>query len=212
MADLKGKEYKKFEDIKHTEGGIEFWYARELAECLEYEKWANFNKVINRAMLSCKNSGYEVPDQFAEVGKLITHAKGGKRKIIDYKLTRYACYLIVQNAGYMGLYGGETVEDIHKRKGLTKKQKILDYMNSQELIANLFRISLADEKLKKEKISNSEDANVVHNKVGQEVRAAIKRVGGVLPENQPTPEKSIDEIAKEQIKKLKKQKKLMLDE
>lgn len=283
MADLKGKEYKKFEDIKHTEDGVEFWYARELAECLEYEKWVNFNKVINRAMLSCKNSGYEVDDQFAEVGKLITHAKGGKRKIIDYKLTRYACYLIVQNAdprkkvialgqtyfaiqtrrqevsdyynkldennkrlvvrgdikqwnqmlaesahnagvitdkqfatfqnaGYMGLYGGETVEDIHKRKGLTKKQKILDYMNSQELIANLFRISLADEKLKKEKINNSEDASVIHNKVGQEVRATIKRVGGVLPENQPTPEKSIDEIAKEQIKKLKKKKKLMLDE
>lgn len=80
MANLKGKEYKKFEDIKHTEDGIEFWHARELAECLEYEKWANFNKVINRAMLSCKNSGCEVTDQFAEVGKLITHAKGRKRK------------------------------------------------------------------------------------------------------------------------------------
>ena len=283
MADLKGKEYKKFEDIKHTEDGIEFWHARELAECLEYEKWANFNKVINRAMLSCKNSGYEVGDHFAEVGKLVSIGSKTKRKLKDYKLTRYACYLIVQNAdprkkvialgqtyfaiqtrrqevsdyynkldennkrlvvrgdikqwnqmlaesahnagvitdkqfatfqnaGYMGLYGGETVEDIHKRKGLAKKQKILDYMNSQELIANLFRISLADEKLKKEKINNSEDANVIHNKVGQEVRAAIKRVGGVLPENQPTPEKSIDEIAKEQINKLKKKKKLMLDE
>lgn len=80
MANLKGKEYKKFEDIKHTEDGIEFWYARELAECLEYEKWANFNKVINRAMLSCKNSGYEVDDHFAEVGKLVSI--GSKTKLM----------------------------------------------------------------------------------------------------------------------------------
>ena len=248
-----------------------------------YEKWANFTKVIDKSMLSCKNSGYNVEDQFAEVGKMVNIGSKTKRKLKDYKLTRYACYLIVQNAdprkkiialgqtyfaiqtrrqevgdyynkldennkrlvvrgdikqwnqmlaesahnagiitdkqfaifqnaGYMGLYGGETVEDIHKRKGLNKNQKILDYMNSQELIANLFRISLADEKLKKEKIDSSDDANMIHNKVGQEVRAAIKRVGGVLPENQPTPEKSIDEIAKEQIKRLKKKKTLMLDE
>ena len=121
-------------------------------------------------------------------------------------------FAVFQNAGYMGLYGGETVEDIHKRKGLNQKRKILDYMNSQELIANLFRISLADEKIKKEKITNKDDANLIHNKVGQEVRNAIKRVGGVLPENQPTPRKSIDEIAKEQIKELKKKKKLFLDE
>ena len=283
MSNLKGKEYKKFEDIKHVDNGVEFWYARELMEVFEYSQWKNFSKVIDRAMIACDNSGMDVSDQFADVGKLITHAKGGKRKIQDYKLTRYACYLIVQNsdprkkiiaigqtyfaiqtrrqevsdyynkldedkkrlvvrgdikqwnqmlaetahnagvitdkefavfqnAGYMGLYGGETVEDIHKRKGLNQKQKILDYMNSQELIANLFRISLADEKIKKEKITNKDDANLIHNKVGQEVRNAIKRVGGVLPENQPTPRKSIDEIAKEQIKKLKKKKKLFLDE
>ena len=80
MADLKGKDYKKFEDIKHTEDGIEFWYVRELAECLEYEKKANFNKVINMAMLSCKNSGNEVDDQFADLGKLITCALGRKKK------------------------------------------------------------------------------------------------------------------------------------
>ena len=283
MANLKGKAYKKFEDIKHTENGIEFWYARELMEVLEYSQWKNFSKVIDRAMIACDNSSINVAEQFADIGKLITHAKGGKRQIQDYKLTRYACYLIVQNsdprkkiiaigqtyfaiqtrrqevsdyfneldedkkrlvvrgdikqwnqmlaetahnagvitdkefavfqnAGYMGLYGGESVEDIHKRKGLSSKQKILDYMNSQELIANLFRISLADEKIKKEKVTNKDDATLMHNKVGQEVRNAIKRVGGILPEDQPTPEKGIDEIAKEQIKKLKKKKKLLLDE
>lgn len=283
MANLKGKEYKKFEDIKHTENGIEFWYARELMVALEYSQWKNFSKVIDRAMIACDNSGMNVSDHFAEVGKMVEIGSKTKRKLNDYKITRYACYLIVQNsdprkkiiatgqtyfaiqtrrqevsdyynkldenkkrlvvrgdikqwnqmlaetahnagvitdkefalfqnAGYMGLYGGESVEDIHKRKGLNSKQKILDYMNSQELIANLFRISLADEKIKKEKVTNKEKATMVHNKVGQEVRNAIKRVGGVLPENQPTPEKGIDEIAKEQIKKLKKKKKLFLDE
>jgi len=117
-----------------------------------------------------------------------------------------------QNAGYMGLYDGETVKDIHNRKGLTAKQKILDYMNSQELIANLFRISLADEKIKKEKLQGTDAASEAHHQVGYEVRQTIVRVDGVLPEDQPTPSKSIEEIQKEQLKKLKSQKKLMLDE
>jgi DNA-damage-inducible protein D len=117
-----------------------------------------------------------------------------------------------QNAGYMGLYGGETVQDIHSRKRLAPKQKILDFMNSQELIANLFRISLAEEKIRKEQIQGAETATAAHHQVGYEVRQTIERVGGVLPEKQPTPNKSIDEIQKEQLKKLKSQKKLMLDE
>ena len=117
-----------------------------------------------------------------------------------------------QNAGYMGLYGGETVQDIHRRKRLHPKQKILDYMNSQELIANLFRISLAEEKIKKECVKDKEVATKTHNQVGQEVRQTIKRVGGVLPEHQPTPNKSIEKIQKEQLRKLKSQKTLMLDE
>ena len=117
-----------------------------------------------------------------------------------------------QNSGYMGLYGGETVQDIHQRKGLSPKQKILDYMNSQELIANLFRISLAEEKIRIEQIQGLEAASETHNKVGQEVRQTIERVGGILPENQPTPNKSIDEVQKEQLKILKSKKNLMLDE
>jgi DNA-damage-inducible protein D len=85
-------------------------------------------------------------------------------------------------------------------------------MNSQELIANLFRISLAEEKIRNEQIHGAENATMTHNQVGQEVRKTIERVGGVLPENQPTPEKSIEEVQKEQLKKLKSQQKLMLDE
>jgi DNA-damage-inducible protein D len=112
----------------------------------------------------------------------------------------------------MGLYGGETVQDIHRRKKLSSKQKILDFMNSQELIANLFRISLAEEKIRKEQVQGADNAAAAHNQVGQEVRKTIERVGGILPENQPTPAESVEEVQKEQIKKLKAQKKLMLDE
>jgi DNA-damage-inducible protein D len=284
MSNLIAKEYQGFEQIKHTdERGNEYWSARELATVLEYMQWRNFSKVLDRAMLACQNSGFSISDQFAEVSKLIEHGKGGKRQLVDYKLSRYACYLIVQNgdprkkiiaigqtyfaiqtrrqevadyfnqldednkrlvirgdvkqwnqmlaeaahnagviteeefahfqnAGYMGLYGGETVQDIHQRKRLQPKQKILDYMNSQELIANLFRISLAEEKIRVQQVQGVTAASMTHNKVGQEVRRTIERVGGILPENQPTPDKSIDEVQREQLKILKTKKNLMLDE
>jgi DNA-damage-inducible protein D len=285
MSNLTAKEYQGLEQLKHTDDADnEFWFARELAPILEYAEWRNFSKVIERAMLACRNSGFKVADQFVEVNKSVEMpSKARSRQIVDYKLSRYACYLIVQNgdprkeiiaigqtyfaiqtrrqevgdyfnqldednkrlvirgdikqwnqmlaeaahnagvisdeefarfqnAGYMGLYGGETVQDIYRRKKLSGKQKILDFMNSQELIANLFRISLAEEKIKKERIQDADTAAQTHNQVGQEIRKTIGRVGGVLPENQPTPAKSIEEVQKEQLKKLKAQKTLMLDE
>ena len=115
----------------------------------------------------------------------------------------------------MGLYGGLDVEDIHQRKGLAVGQKILDYMGSTELIANLFRISQTEEKLRKDKIDNAETATKVHNTVDREVRKAIEEIGGTMPEDLPTPEKSIAQIEKEQMQRLKKKAKegtLMLDE
>lgn len=117
-----------------------------------------------------------------------------------------------QNAGYMGLYGGETVQDIHSRKNLRTNEKVLDFMSSPELIANLFRISQTDEKLKKEKIASSDKAIEAHMEVGSIVREAIAKAGGTLPEDMPTPSKGISEIQREQLKKLKAQKHKMLDE
>ena len=118
-----------------------------------------------------------------------------------------------QNSGYMGLYGGMTVDEIHSKKGLAAREKILDFMGSEELIANLFRISQAESKLKRENIQGVTAASEAHYVVGREVREAIKRVDGTLPENLPTPAKSISEIEREQLNKLKKRKKpLMLDE
>jgi DNA-damage-inducible protein D len=124
-------------------------------------------------------------------------------------------FAIFQNAGYMGLYGGLDVDDIHDRKGLEVGQKILDYMGSTELIANLFRISQTEEKLRKDEIDNAKDATSAHYTVGREVRSAIEKIGGTMPEDLPTPEKSIQQIEKEQMARLKakaKQGKLMLDE
>ena len=287
VKELKAKEYKRFEDIKRTrEDGTEFWSARELAPALEYTKWENFHKVINRAMIACENSGRSVNECFPEVRKTSNMPKGGTKSIIDYELTRYACYLIVQNgdprkevialgqtyfaiqtyrqevadhfnqldednrrlvirgdikqwnqmlaetahnagvitneefaifqnAGYMGLYGGLDVDDIHERKELEIGQKILDYMGSTELIANLFRISQTEEKLRKDNVMGAEAATGVHYNVGKEVRTAIEKIGGTMPEDLPTPEKSIQQIEKEQMARLKakaKKGKIMLDE
>ncbi|MCL2638888.1 MAG: DNA damage-inducible protein D [Oscillospiraceae bacterium] len=287
MSELKAKEYKRFEDIKHIrDDKSEYWSARELAPVLGYTKWENFSKVIDKAMIACKNSENEVSEHFPDVRKTIKMPKTAEKSIPDYELTRYACYLLVQNgdprkevialgqtyfaiqtyrqeiadrfnqldedsrrlvvrgdikqwnqllaeaardagvitekefaafqnAGYAGLYGGLTVDEIHRKKGLDVRDKILDFMGSTELIANLFRISQAEEKLKREAISNPQDANAAHNEVGQEVRAAIKRVGGTMPEDLPTPEKSIAQIQKEQLAKIKRKAKLgqlMLDE
>jgi hypothetical protein len=98
MSELKAKEYKRFEDIRITRAdGSEYWPARELAPVLEYVQWRNFTKVLDRAMLACRNSGFEIADHFAEVSKMVDIGSGTKRRVKDYELTRYACYLIVQN-------------------------------------------------------------------------------------------------------------------
>lgn len=285
MADLKAEEYKNFEGIKRTrQDGTAFWYARELAPVLDYAKWENFSKVIDRAMLACRNSGYETSDHFPEVGKMVEIGSGAKRKQVDYELSRYACYLIVQNgdprkevialgqtyfaiqtrraevadafnqldennkrlvvrgnikqwnqllaeaaynagvltdeefaifqnAGYMGLYGGMTVSDIHMRKGLQRNEKILDFMGSTELIANLFRISQTEEKLKRDNVATAIAANNTHYEVAEKIRNAIIAMGATLPEDLPKPGKSIQTVEREELRRLRKSgKPLMLDE
>ena len=260
-----------FENIKHTdENGIEFWYARELMNVLEYKQWRRFENVINKAKESCKNSNLSVDDHFANVGKIVKAGIASK-DIGDIKLTRYACYLIAQNGstskkaialaqtyfavktrkqelteqeyinlpedekrlytrqnvkdknkylfdtakeagvknygkfnnyGYRGLYNGETAKDIAKRKGITDNEDILDFMGSEELGANLFRITQTDAILKKKNVNNEIDACITHHKVGQAVRQTIKKLGGTMPEELPTPEKGIPQLEKEKKQKL----------
>jgi DNA-damage-inducible protein D len=285
MSKLNAEDYKTFEEIKQTDtDGSEFWYARELADVLQYSNWQNFAKVIDRAMLACKNSGLAVSDHFIEVSKMVEIGSGAHRSKVDYQLTRYACYLIVQNgdprkeiialgqtyfaiqtrraevadafnqldennkrlvargntkqwnqlladaahnagvitneeyaifqnAGYKGLYGGMTVADIHAKKGLKENDKILDFMGSTELIANLFRISQTEEKLKKDEIDSPAGANNAHYEVAEKIRKAMVEMGATLPEDLPTPAESIQVIEREEIRKLRESKTpLMLDE
>ena len=113
-------------------------------------------------------------------------------------------FALFQDHGYMGLYGGLRENAIHAHKGLTSRdQKILDYMGSEELAANMFRATQANAKLRRDQVSSKGQANLTHYNVGQEVREAIRRLGGTMPEDLPTPDKSIQEIQREEQKRLK---------
>jgi len=103
-------------------------------------------------------------------------------------------FAIFQNSGYMGLYGGETASDIKRRKGLKKNDEILDHMSSVELGANLFRITQAEDKLRREKVTSKEEANKIHYKVGRTVRKTIEELGGTMPEELPTPKDNIKKL------------------
>ena len=247
MNKLEKNNNKTFEDIKHVdENGLEFWYARELMTILQYANWQNFEKIIEKAKIACKNSSINVLDHFTDVDKMVQIGSGAERKQKDYKLTRYAGYLIAQNgdsrkkvialaqtyfaiqtrkqeisekeyssltedekrfyqrdltrkgnyslnqtakksgvknfdkfhnAGYKGLYNGETADDIAKRKGLRYREDILDNMGSEELAANLFRITQTESRLKKDKVDTEKQACDTHNKIGKIVRKAIKEAG-----------------------------------
>ena len=238
---------KSFENIKHIdENAIEFWYARELMPVLQYSNWQNFEKIIHKAKMSCQNSDISILDHFIDVSKMVKIGSGAYREQIDYKLTRYACYLIAQNgdsrkkvialaqtyfaiqtrkqeisekeysmltedekrfyqrdltrkgnyslnqtaknagvknfdrfhnSGYKGLYNGETADDIAKRKGLRYREDILDNMGSEELAANLFRITQTESRLKRDKVDTEKKACDTHNKIGKIVRKAIKEAG-----------------------------------
>ena len=98
MNELENISETIFENIKHVDDdGNEYWYARELQKVLEYKRWDKFYNVIESAQVACSISNNNVLDHFFQVGKMINLSKGGQRKISDYKLSRYACYLIAKN-------------------------------------------------------------------------------------------------------------------
>lgn len=250
-----------FEEIKYTnEYDSEYWSARELADVLDYSDYRNFLKVIEKAKEACKNSGQDIHNHFVEITEMVKIGSGAERSIDTVQLSRYACYLIVQNSnpskevvafgqtyftiqtrrqektdeliedqkrvklrdeiknhntslaeaasnagvenygkfqnyGYQGLYGGLGAQDIHKKKGLKKSQKILDHMGSEELAANLFRATQTDAKLRRENIKGEMNANLAHQEVGKKVRETIKELGGTMPEDLPT-EKNVEKSKK----------------
>ena len=261
-----------FESIKHIdEYGNEYWEARELQEALQYTEWRKFEGVIDKAKIACESSDYKALDHFVGADKMVEIGSDTKREVPDYKLSRYACYLIAQNGdsrkkvialaqtyfpiqtrkmeltereysslteeekrfyqrnltkkgnyslniaarnagvknfdrfhnyGYKGLYNGETADDIAKRKKLRYREDILDNMGSEELIANLFRISQTEQKLKRDDVNSESKASKTHYEVGRKIRNTIKELGGTMPEDLPRPDKSLKELEKEN-KKLK---------
>lgn len=272
--EIEKKHYKTFEDLKETnEDGQEYWTARKLSKILEYSEYRHFLPVIEKAKEACRNSGHEIHDHFEDILEMVEIGSGAKRELPDVRLSRYACYLIVQNGdpakpviangqtyfaiqtrrqeladdkafqklkedekriflrnelkehnkqlvetaqhsgvetsldfaifqnhGYMGLYGGLDAQGIHKRKGLKKSQKILDHMGSTELAANLFRATQTEEKLRRENIKGKTKANQTHFEVGTKVRQTIKELGGEMPEDLPTPKKSVKHLGRGQKK------------
>lgn len=194
---------KTFEDIKRIdEYGNEFWYARELQKVLEYKEWRNFKVVIDKAIMSCKNSEFNVFNHFVEVNKMIELGKIAKRKILDYKLSRYACYLIVQNADPSKevIALGQTYFAIQTYKRLYNG----DNMDEDELIANLFRINQTKQKLLRDKVQGENNAKNVHYEVGKKVRQAIADIGGMMPEEMSTPKKSLKELEREKKQEIRK--------
>jgi DNA-damage-inducible protein D len=265
-----GGHLSPFERIKRTNvTGMVFWSSRDFSEILGYGDYRNFEGVIEKAKMACFNSGHRIEDHFVDITEMIEIGKGGQRPVKTVLLSRYACYLVIQNAdpkkdivaqgqtyfaiqtrrqeladeriederrvllreemrhhnvqladaakdagviepidyaifqnhGYMGLYGGLKQEDIHRRKGLKKSQKILDHMGSTELAANLFRATQAEEKLRREKVKGKDAANRTHREVGAKVRQTIRELGGTMPEKLPVAE-SIKKIEANQRKRL----------
>ena len=271
-----------FEKHKRVnEHGSDTWSARELAKILEYADFRNFVKVITDASEACRRSGQPVADHFVEFTDMVEIGSGAQRPVENWLLSRYACYLVIQNAdpskplvalgqtyfavqtrrqeltdaetvkeekmrlllrdemkkhniklagaakqagvlqpldyaifmdhGYRGLYGGLAAKDIHRRKGLAKKEGILDHMGSTELAANLFRATQTEDKLRREKATSKDQANQIHNEVGKKVRQTIRELGGTMPENLPVAE-DIKKVASREKKRLKEEQKQLKQE
>jgi DNA-damage-inducible protein D len=265
-----GGHISPFEQIKRAnDAGNEYWSSREFSEVLGYGDYRNFEAVIEKAKLACFNSGHRIEDHFVDVTEMVPIGSGAERPVKVILMSRYACYLAIQNAdprkeivahgqtyfaiqtrrqeladerieeerrlllreeirrhnvqladaakgagvvepidyaifqnhGYMGLYGGLKQEDIHRRKGLKKSQKILDHMGSSELAANLFRATQAEEKLRRDKVKGKDAANRTHREVGAKVRQTIKELGGTMPEDLPAAE-SIKRIENKKRKRI----------
>ena len=129
MNEIKEYTEKMFEDIKHIdENGNEYWYARELQKVLKYTQWRRFENVIDKVKTACHNSNINISDHFANVSKMVNIGSDTKREIMDYKLSRYACYLIAQNGDYRKktIAFAQTYFAIQTRKQELRKENIID--------------------------------------------------------------------------------------
>ncbi len=238
-----------------TAAGNEFWSSRDFARVLGDSDDRNFEQVVQKARMACFNSAHRVEDHFVDVTEMVDIGSGAQRSSKTVFLSRYGCYLVIQNAdpgkeivalgqtyfaiqtrrqelsdqqvadlerlelrrqaseefkmlsgaarqagvqsqhfgifhdaGYKGLYGGLGSEAIRQRKRIPAQDNLMDRMDATELAANQFRMTQTREKLARDEIRGEQRAIQTHNDVGKEVRAAIQRIGGTLPENIPPAE------------------------
>jgi DNA-damage-inducible protein D len=264
---------------KVDEHSNEYWSARELYKILGYSRWEKFRDTIERARVACEEAKQVASDHFHLEVQMVKLGSGAKRKVEDIHLSRYACYLTLQNAdpsgkpqvalaqnyfavqtrrqeladqlaalpagedqrrlklrediknlnkqleavaqnagvitskdfaifhdhGYRGLYGGLGARDIHQRKDLKKGQKILDHMRSDELAYNSFRASLTRQKIERENITEKRKPNEAHHITGKRIREFIKEDGDTLPEDLPNPGKSIQQLQREEQRRIEHQ-------
>lgn len=272
-----------FDAIRHEDINGEYWLARELMPLLDYSQWQKFTPLISKAQKSCEGSEQQVSYHFIQTDEMVTLGSGAQRKIRDYHLTRYACYLIAMeansgkpivaqaksyfavktreaellelaiaagdnaltevanriarrqelteahkqllarardagvitseqfvlfmNAGYKGLYSGETENDIHARKNLQPSQHISDYMGALETLANVLRAEVAARRMERQGVSNSTEANKTHYDAGATVRGWLTSEG-IYPEQLPTPVKSYRQIVKEEARRIAREEEL----
>lgn len=240
--------------------GVEYWMGRDLQRVvLNYARWENFEELIFKAKQACDNVGVDSDHQFRPTTKMVSVGSGAERKVKDWFLSRYACYILAMNgdprirevayaqqyfaiqtrlheqtaaqietydrvehrrrvsqgvkalnsaakkagvqryglfhdAGYRGLYGGLGLTAIKEHKGVPVKEDLLDRAGRAELAAIEFKNSQTEEELIRRRIQGEQPAIDTHHRVGSEVRQAIKRIGGTMPEDL-TPEVSIKKLA-----------------
>lgn len=245
---------------------------------LGYTKHGKFRGAITHAETACEASGHAVSGHFAHVSDMVAIGSGARQRVANVRLSRYACYLIVQSADsdkpvvalgqtyfavqtrrqeltdehllaamsedqrrlftrqqliernkllaatatvagvltprdfaifqdhdYMGLYHGEKARDIAARKGLRPGAPILDHMGATELATNLFRVTQAEDKIRRDQVTGKEQANATHYAVGRAARKTIAELGGVMPEDLPTPEKSIQQVERAEQARLERE-------
>ena len=214
---------KAFEKIKRINAfGAEYWSARDLQTLLGYTQWRRFDQAIQRALGSCAESGNPTGNHFAGAGKMVSIGSGSGRELEDVHLSRFACYLIAQNgdprkpeiALAQQYFAVQTRrQELHDQAAADRERLELRKQASQEfkalssaaqLAANQFRMTQARDKLERKNVKTQSLAIKTHELVGKEVRAAIRRIGGVLPENMFPAEhiKEVEKRVKKQVKQL----------